>query len=118
MQGAYEFLKFIAKPENQFSFTTGIGYVPYTQSATETYLPWAEENFPSASAILQMLEKSPKELGLPFVDVGGEINIALGDLIGDIAAAPDGDIDSYIEEASKAIDQGLKIYAMRNEGAN
>jgi len=118
MQGAYEFLKFIAKPENQFAFTTGIGYVPYTTEATEIYLDWAKENFPSAPTILEMLNNSPKELGLPFVDVGGEINIALGDLIGDIAADPSGDIDTYIEEASKAIDNGLKIYSMRNEGAN
>ena len=117
MQGAYEFMKHISKAENQFHFTTGIGYVPYTVEATEIYMPWAEENFPSASAILEMLKNSPKELGLPFVDVGGEINIAMGDLIGDIAAYPDGDVASFIEDASNAIDNGLKIYAMRNEGA-
>ena len=117
MQGAYEFLKYIAQPENQFKFTTGIGYVPYTTEATEIYMPWAEENFPSASSILEMLKNSPKELGLPFVDVGGEINIAMGDLIGDIAAYPDGDVDSFIQDASNAIDNGLMIYAMRNEGA-
>ena len=51
------------------------------------------------------------------MDVGGEINIAMGDLIGDIAAYPDGDVDSFIQDASNAIDNGLKIYAMRNEGA-
>ena len=117
MQGAYEFLKYIAQPENQFKFTTGIGYVPYTTEATEIYLPWAEENFPSASSILEMLQNSPDELGLPFVDVGGEINIAMGDLIGDIAAYPDGDIDTFIQEASTAIDNGLAIYLMRSEGA-
>ena len=117
MQGAYEFLKHISKAENQFQFTTGIGYVPYTLEATEIYMPWAEENFPSASNILEMLKNSPAELGLPFVDVGGEINIAMGDLIGDIAAYPDGDVASFIEDASNAIDNGLKIYAMRNEGA-
>ena len=117
MQGAYEFLKYIAQPENQFKFTTGIGYVPYTTEATEIYMPWAEENFPSAASVLEMLKNSPKELGLPFVDVGGEINIAMGDLIGDIAAYPDGDIDTFIQDASTAIDNGLMIYAMRNEGA-
>ena len=41
----------------------------------------------------------------------------MGDLIGDIAAYSDGDIDSMIEDASNAIDNGLRIYAMRNEGA-
>ncbi len=114
MQGAYEFIKYIAQPENQFKFETGIGYVPYTEEAAKIYLDWAKENFPSAPTILDMLKNTPKELGLPFVDVGGEINIALGDLIGDIAADPTGDIASYISEASGAIDNGLKIYAVRN----
>lgn len=117
MQGAYEFIKYIAKPENQLIFETGIGYVPYTKEATEQYLEWAEENFPSAPKILEMLQNTPKELALPFVDVGGEINTAMGNLIGDIAADPDGDMASYIKEASDTVDKGLKIYAMRNEGA-
>lgn len=117
MQGAYEFIKYIAKPENQFIFETGIGYVPYTEEATPEYLEWAEEYFPSAPKILEMLKNTPKELGLPFVDVGGEINTALGNLIGNVAADPDGDLASYIKEASDAIDKGLSIYEMRNEGA-
>lgn len=117
MQGAYEFIKYIAKPENQFIFETGIGYVPYTEEATPEYLEWAEEYFPSAPKILEMLKNTPKELGLPFVDVGGEINTALGNLIGNVAADPEGDLASYIKEASDAIDKGLSIYEMRNEGA-
>lgn len=118
MKGAYEFIKYIAKPENQFIFETGIGYVPYTKEATDKYLDWAKENFPSAPRLLEMLKNTPKELGLPFVDVGGEINTALGNLIGNISATPNGDIASYIKEASDAIDKGIKIYATRNKGAN
>lgn len=116
MQGAYEFIKYISKPENQFTFETGIGYVPYTEEATDKYLDWAKDNFPSASRMLEMLKNTPKDLGLPFVDVGGEINTAMGNLLGSVAADPDGDINSFIKDASDAIDQGLKIYGKRNEG--
>lgn len=115
MQGAYEFIKYIAKPENQFIFETGIGYVPYTKEATEKYMEWAKENFPSAPQILEKLQNSPKDLGLPFVDVGGEINTALGELIGRIATNPDDSVTDSIKEASDAIDRGLKIYASRNK---
>lgn len=116
MQGAYEFIKYISKPENQFIFETGIGYVPYTEEAMAEYLEWAEEFFPSAPKLLEMLKSSPKELRLPFVDVGGEINTALGNLIGNVAADPDGDLAFYIQEASEAVDVGISINAMRNEG--
>lgn len=113
MQGAYEFIKYIAQPENQFLFETGIGYVPYTEEATETYLDWAEENFPTASRILEMLQNTPKELALPFIDVGGEINTAMGNLIGNIAADPGGDIAAYVKETAETIDKGISIYAKR-----
>ena len=72
-------------------------------------MPWAEENFPSADTILQMLKNSPKELGLPFVDVGGEINIAMGDLIGDIAAYPDGDIDTFTNMVWENLNEENKV---------
>ncbi len=99
MQGAYEFIKFISKAENQFTFNTGIGYIPYTEEATPEYLEWSKENFPSADRMLTMLKNSPEELALPFVEVGGEISLALSDLIGDIAADPSGDVAAYIEKA-------------------
>ena len=79
----------------------------------EQYLPWAETNFPSAEKLLSMLSASPKELQLPYVAVGGEINLAFDNLLGSLSVSPDGDADSYIEEAEKAINAALKIYEMR-----
>jgi len=116
MQGAYEFIKFLSKPENQNYFAQGIGYLPYTQEASEQYMEWAKENFPSADKLLNMLSNSPKELQLPYVAVGGEINLAFADLLGALSVNPDGDLDSYITDASDAIDAAIKIYEMRQEG--
>lgn len=113
MQGAYEFIKFLSLPENQNEFAQGIGYLPYTQEATEQYLVWAEENFPSAQKLLSMMAASPKELQLPYVAVGGEINLAFADLLGSLSVNPEGDTDAYIEDAESAINAALKIYEMR-----
>ncbi|MBQ8804318.1 MAG: extracellular solute-binding protein [Tyzzerella sp.] len=115
MQGAYEFIKFLSQPENQNYFEQGIGYLPYTKEAAEQYMEWAKENFPSAEKLLNMLSNSPKELQLPYVAVGGEINLAFADLLGTISVSPKGDVNTYIEDASSAIDAALKIYEMRKE---
>lgn len=113
MQGAYEFIKFIAKPENQVEFEKGIGYVPYTTEAADLYEEWSNVNFPSATGIIEKLKTSPADLALPFVDIGGEINTAMTDLLGNIAVYPDADLSSYIQEASETIDIGLKVYSSR-----
>ena len=113
MQGAYEFIKFLSQPENQNEFAQGIGYLPYTEEAAEQYLVWAEENFPSAEKLLSMMSASPKELQLPYVAVGGEINLAFDNLLGSLSVSPDGDTDAYIEDAESAINAALKIYETR-----
>lgn len=115
MQGAYEFIKFLSKPENQNEFAQGIGYLPYTKEAMEQYLPWAETNFPSAERLLKMMESSPKDLQLPYVAVGGEINSAFADLLGGLSVNPEADLNTYIEDANQAINSALKIYKMRQE---
>ena len=115
MQGAYEFIKFLSQPENQNYFAQGIGYLPYTEEAKVEYLEWAKENFPSADDLLNKLSNTPKELQLPYTAVGGEINLAFADLLGAISVNPEGDMNSYIEDASSAIDAALKIYEMRKE---
>lgn len=115
MQGAYEFIKFLSKPENQNYFAQGIGYLPYTEEAKVEYLEWAKENFPSADNLLNKLSNTPKELQLPYTAVGGEINSSFADLLGILSVSPDGDLDSYIEDASSAIDAAIKIYKVRQE---
>lgn len=116
MQGAYEFIKFLSRPENQNYFAEGIGYLPYTEEASKDYMEWAKDNFPSAERLLSMLSNSPKELQLPYTAVGGEVALAFAELLGNISVNPKGDSDSYIEDASETIDAALKIYKMRKEG--
>lgn len=113
MQGAYEFIKFLSKPENQNYFAQGIGYLPYTEAAKVEYVEWSKENFQSAEALLNKFSNTPKDLQLPYTAVGGEINTAFSELLGAISVDPQGDVNSYIEDASNAIDSALKIYEMR-----
>lgn len=117
MQGAYAFIKFLVSPKNQIHWVTNLGYVPYTEDATNDpeYVAWMEENFPSAKTVTQMLLKSPEGFGLPYVGIGNELLTANYNLFSSVAADPSGDIDGYIKEAATRIDEALQILALRNK---
>ena len=117
MQGAYEFIKFLSQPENQCYFSEGIGYLPYTEEAAEQYKEWAEENFPSAIAVLDALASSPAELKLPYTAVISDIITACAELIGNISVSPEGDLESYIMDANISIEAAFEIYRMRNQSS-
>lgn len=121
MQGSYEFIKFLAQPENQIYWSTNLGYVPYTEEAANSsdYVEWMEANFPSAKTVSQMLQNKPEGLGLPYVGIGNELLTANYNLFSSVAADPSGNIDDYIKEAAARIDEAIEIMALRNGmGAN
>lgn len=117
MQGAYEFIKFLASPEKQIHWSTNLGYVPYTEEASnnQEYVSWMEANFPSAKTVTQMLLQNPEGFGLPYVGIGNELLTANYNLFSAVGADPNGDVAGYIEEASARIDEALQIMALRNK---
>ena len=115
MQGAYEFIKFLSRAENQCYFAEGIGYLPYTEEAAELYQEWAEENFPSSIAIVEELTDSPEELKLPYTAVIGDIITAFAELIGNISVTPEGNLESFMEDANISIEAAFEIYLRRNQ---
>lgn len=117
MQGAYDFIKFLASPEKQIDWCKQLGYVPYTEKAANDsgYVEWMEANFPSAKTVTQMLLKNPEGFGLPYVGIGNELLTANYNLFSAVGADPNGDVDGYIEEAASRIDEALQIMALRNK---
>jgi len=70
MQGAYEFIKFLAQPENQAQWCTTLGYVPYTDEAvaTEAWQSWMAETLPSAQGVIDRIKNTSTEMRLPYAE--------------------------------------------------
>lgn len=117
MQGAYELIKYMAKTENQVYWCKSLGYVPYTEEASKDadYVAWAQENWPSASKVSEMLLNAPKELRGPYVGISNDILNANQYLMGSLYTDPTGDLDSYIKDASERIDEAIEILNLRNQ---
>lgn len=115
MEGAYEFLKFLAKPENQAYWATCTGYIPYTEAGynEESYQTWMTENFPSAANVKQMLLNSAADLRGPYTIIPNAIQTACNDLYYAIALDPSGNYEDYIQEAIDVIDEAFEIQALR-----
>ncbi len=111
MQGAYEFVKFLASKDNQLYWATTIGYVSYSNQVVDEYKTWAEENYPSTVTIVDKLLSSPAELRLPYVV--SDILSANNELFSSVSIDPTGNIDGYIQTASDKIDLGIHVYNMR-----
>lgn len=116
MQGAYEFIKFLAQPENQAYWATCTGYIPYTEDGynQESYQTWMTTNFPSAANVKQILLNSAAELRGPYTIIPNALQSACTDLYYAVALDPEGNYDDYIQEAIDLVDEAFEIQALRN----
>lgn len=117
MQGSYEFIKFLAKVENQTYWCTNTGYIPYTDEAfaDEAYQTWMKENLPEAEKMQTTLKAIPKELRGPYLGLAEDIQAACRNMIGVLAVDPDSDLDELIEEYAMSIDEAIEIDAIRKK---
>ncbi len=115
MQGAYEFIKFLAKPENQAYWATCTGYIPYTEEgyAQESYQTWMTENFPSAANVKTILLNSAADLRGPYTTIPNALMSACADLYFAVSLEPEGDYDSFIQDAVDMVDEAFEIQALR-----
>lgn len=113
-QGAYEFIKFLAKAENQSFWCQSTGYVPYTSSCAdyEDYKNWSAENFPAAQGLLDAMLETDSNVKLPYTSVATDIQSANVMLFEQIYADPQGDVQGYIEEAAETVTEALEIAAL------
>ncbi|MBQ9392644.1 MAG: extracellular solute-binding protein [Oscillospiraceae bacterium] len=113
-QGAYEFIKWLAHPENQAFYCMNTGYVPYTPEATnyEEYQTWMHENFPESETLLRSMLDNNAGIRLPYISVATDQINANSGMWENIYTNPNGDIRGYIDTAAGTINDALEIAAM------
>ncbi len=112
MQGAYEFIKFLALPENQIYWCTFRGYTPYKQSVLESaeWTGWRDENHPTEKLLEGPLMSTETELRYPNITVMSRVLSADTEMQSYLAADPDvSKIDSYIQKIAKAIQDAIDM---------
>lgn len=117
MQGAYEFIKFVAREDNQVFWSTYRGYVPYTNAAAanEDWLAYQKEVFPSSARLIEMIKNTPGELKSPYCKISARAMSVNGDLNGYVMTDPNGDLDGYIKDAVSALQDSIDILIMRDK---
>lgn len=108
MEGAYQFVKYLAKPENKLYWATTIGYVAYSNDIVDQYKTWADENYPSANSIIASLQNSEATLRLPYVNVN-LLNPSFTLLTSVANNKNRGEVDNYIQDAATTINRNLKL---------
>ena len=117
MQGAYEVIKFLAKPENQSFWSQCTGYVPYTEEASQQadYVEWMTANFPSLENVKAMLLASPADLRGPYCTVSNALLTSLNQILSSVCTEPGGDLKGYVEEAELMLNESIEIELLRNQ---
>lgn len=116
-QGAYEVIKFFAQPENQSTWCTFRGYLPFTSEAAkdEAWLAWKEEVFPSAEELMAKVINTPDSLALPYSQAMKSLNDENNKLHANISSDPNGDLEAYIRQAAQNIDQNIELLNLRGQ---
>ena len=117
MQGAYEFIKFVAQPEKQAMWCSELGYIPYTEEAAtvQTYVDWVNTNCPSLLDLSEKIKNAPADLRGPYTKVPDDL-LGVGTfLYSYISEDPTGDMTDYFEEITMTVDEAIEIQAMRNK---
>ena len=115
MQGAYEFIKFLSRAENQIFWCTFRGYTPYKKSVLESqeWIEWRDENHPTEVLIDGPLQNENAEIRFPNVTVMSRVLTADSELQSYMAADPSGDIDKYIQQVTKALQDSVDMVNAR-----
>ena len=117
MQGAYEFLKFLAEPENQIFWSTFRGYTPYTEEAlaSEEWITWRDEHYPSEAKLEEKFKVVNTELKFPNATITNKLLDASFQIVSNIIAEPNGDLNSYIEDAADTLNKSIEILQLRGQ---
>lgn len=117
MQGAYEFIKYLAQTENQVSWCTYRGYIPYTReaAASQEWITWRDQHFPSAVDLVERMQNTPADLRFPYSKLVNQMITNNKSILSNIMTNPKGDLDAYIQEAADSINQSIEIINMRGQ---
>lgn len=117
MQGAYEFIKFVAQPKNQAMWCSELGYIPYTEEAAkeQVYVDWVNTNCPSLLTLTEKIKNAPADLRGPYTKVPDDL-LEIGTfLYSYISEDAKGDMKQYFEEIQMTVDEAIEIQALRNK---
>lgn len=115
MKGAYEFIKFLAQPENQIFWCTFRGYTPYTNStlASAEWTSWRDENHPTELLLEEPLKNENMTLRFPNLPLMSKILTVNKELTSYIMSDPTGDFKTYIQQTADSLDQSIKMWNSR-----
>lgn len=111
MQGAYEFIKFLGSEESQLFWCTFRGYTPYKKSILESseWIEWRDENHPTEALLEGPLQNESTELRYPNVSVMSRLLASDGEYLSLLSTNPDGDIDAYIKQITKSLQEAVDM---------
>ena len=112
MQGAYDFIKFIAQDENQALYCMATGYIPYTPSCADRddFKAWVAETFPSSTLISDRILNAEEDLKQPYLSCAVDLVNANVSLMVDIFSDPNGDIKAKIQTATDSVNEAIEIF--------
>ena len=117
MQGAYEFIKFLGKPENQIAWCTFRGYTPYTEEAlaSQDWITWRDANYPSELALEEQLRTVTDGLRFPRTEITTKMITVNKEITTNIYSEPKGDLDKFIQDAADGMNSSLEIVQLRRQ---
>lgn len=111
-QGAYEFIKYMARPENNARFAMATGYLPQTQVAVDTpvYQEYLTNVFPAARNALKTQSEGDGSIRNPLAPIANEHKEANAIMITTITNNPSYDVDKAILEASERLTEAVRLF--------
>lgn len=114
MQGAYEYLKYLASVEAQEIWCTATSYVPYTRKAADSskITSWQSKNFPEAGNVISAISKSSGALKGTYGRANSAIEHSFEAICTGLSANPKASIQSLIDQAHKSINNAVASQAL------
>ena len=114
--GAYDFIKWLAEPEQAAHWAVSTGYLPVSSAAaaTATYQTFMKKVFPRAQYCLDAQTKGDKLTKTPYLPIANEVLKANLLAIERVANDPKYNIEKAIKEATGSINEAIELYNMAN----
>lgn len=117
MQGAYEFMKFMSRPENQNFWCTYRGYTPYTEEAlsSQEWITWRDEVFPSEVRLEEILRGGENKIRFPHSELNVEVMNEMATILSSLIQDPKSDRNALINKAADTINQDIELLQLRGK---
>lgn len=113
-RGAWEFLKWVMKPENTVAFAMATGYLPTTHSGWNdpTYQAFVAEKFPTAVKSYESQANTPEDCYNALLPMFGDFHQIGIDMINAVLDDPTGDPAEFAAEFAARADECIELYTL------